>query len=193
MSKLSPRLILASASPRRSELLTNAGFQFEVISAQVAEHHDGAEPPAQLVERLALEKAMEVAGRLSENEHAIVLGADTTVVLDNQILGKPASEDDARRMLTELSAHEHDVLTGVALVAAGGGRTSVAHNVTRVAFRELTEAEINDYVCGGEPMDKAGAYAIQGYASRFVTRIEGSYSNVMGLPVELVDRMLREW
>ncbi len=193
MTRERPNLILASASPRRSELLTSAGFEFEVMPANVAEDHDGSEPPAPLVERLAQAKASDVAGRLEANAEAVVLGADTIVVLGGKILGKPVSEDDARRMLTALSGREHEVVTGVALVAAGGGRTVTAHDVTRVVFRALTEPEIENYVRGGEPMDKAGAYAIQGIASRFVTRIEGSYSNVMGLPVELVDRMLREW
>ena len=202
MTRELPTLILASASPRRSELLTSAGFEFEVMAANVAEDRDGADSPAGLVERLALAKATEVAGRLEAKDEAVVLGADTIVVLggmlDGNILGKPVSEDDARQMLTALSGREHDVVTGVALVAAGGARTVTAHtvtahDVTRVVFRALTEPEIENYVRGGEPMDKAGAYAIQGTASRFVTRIEGSYSNVMGLPVALVDRLLREW
>lgn len=188
-----PRLILASSSPRRSELLTNAGFTFEVIPSRASEEHDGTEPPAELVKRLALEKAREVAGRVSDDKRAVVLGADTVVVLGGDILGKPASEDDARRMLALLSGREHEVTSGVALVQANGQRSVAETETTRVVFRKLTEEEIAAYVATGEPMDKAGAYAIQGHASRFVTRIEGSYFNVMGLPVALVDRLLREW
>lgn len=186
------RLILASGSPRRRELLRNAGFTFEVIAPEVAEDNPGSEAPAKLVERLALDKAEAVAGRFHRQDNVVVLGADTVVVVDSTLLGKPASPAEARQMLERLSGRTHEVITGVALVEPETARRTVAHETTRVFFRPLELREIEDYVATGEPLDKAGAYAIQGGASRFVTRVEGCYFNVMGLPVALVDRLLRE-
>ncbi len=176
--------------------MTNAGYTFEVAPAQVEENHDGSETPVALVERLALSKAQEVARRYQGDDavDVIVLGADTIVVLGENILGKPGSPEKAQEMLARLSGREHEVITGVALVQPGDTtRKVVTHETTRVFFRELTEQEIEDYAATGEPLDKAGAYAIQGIAGRFVTRLEGCYFNVMGLPVALVDRLLREW
>jgi septum formation protein len=188
-----PRLILASGSPRRVEVLRNAGFQFEVVPAHVDESPRPGESPVALAERLAREKAEEVAARRAASDAAVVLGADTVVVSDDdELLGKPSSPADAVAMLEKLSGRPHDVITGVALVPAGGGSVRVAHERTRVYFRPLTRQEIERYAASGEPLDKAGAYAIQGLAGRFVTRIEGCYFNVMGLPLALVDRMLRE-
>lgn len=186
------RLILASGSPRRRELLRNAGFTFEVIPPEVAEDNPDNEAPAMLVERLALDKAEAVAGRFHRQDNVVVLGADTVVVVDSTLLGKPASPAEARQMLQRLSGRTHEVITGVALVEPETARRTVAHETTRVFFRPLEPQEIEDYVGTGEPLDKAGAYAIQGGASRFVTRVEGCYFNVMGLPVALVDRLLRE-
>ena len=186
------RLILASGSPRRRELLRNAGFTFEVIPPEVAEDNPGNEAPAMLVERLALDKAEAVAGRFHRQDNVVVLGADTVVVVDSTLLGKPASPAEARQMLQRLSGRTHEVITGVALVEPETARRTVAHETTRVFFRPLEPQEMEDYVATGEPLDKAGAYAIQGGASRFVTRVEGCYFNVMGLPVALVDRLLRE-
>ena len=187
------RLILASASPRRRELLANAGFAFEVAPAEVDESYTAGEDPAAFVERLALAKAAQVAQRFAAKDDVVVLGADTVVVADGEVLGKPASADDARAMLHKLSGIVHRVITGVALAAPGTSRRAGGHEVTRVYFRPLTEEEIAAYVATGEPLDKAGAYAAQGQASRFVTRVEGCYFNVVGLPVALVDRLLREW
>lgn len=190
------RIILASGSPRRRELLTNAGYTFEVVPAEVEETHDGSETPVALVERLALSKALEVARRhpVDDGDDAVVLGADTIVALGQHILGKPKSEEEAQEMLTQLSGREHEVITGVALVQPGEAkRKVVTHETTTVFFRALTEQEIRNYAATGEPLDKAGAYAIQGIAGRFVTRLEGCYFNVMGLPVALVDRLLSEW
>ncbi|MFB3094355.1 MAG: nucleoside triphosphate pyrophosphatase [Candidatus Acidiferrales bacterium] len=187
------RLILASGSPRRRELLRNAGFTFEVIPPEVAEDNPDNEAPAMLVERLALDKAEAVAGRFHRQDNVVVLGADTVVVVDSTLLGKPASPAEARQMLQRLSGRIHEVITGVALVEPETARRTVAHETTRVFFRPLEPQEMEDYVATGEPLDKAGAYAIQGGASRFVTRVEGCYFNVMGLPVALVDRLLREW
>ncbi len=190
---MTKRLILASGSPRRRELLRNAGFTFEVIPPEVAEDNPDNEAPAKLVERLALDKAEAVAGRFHRQDNVVVLGADTVVVVDSTLLGKPASPAEARQMLQRLSGRTHEVITGVALVEPETARRTVAHETTRVFFRPLEPQEMEDYVATGEPLDKAGAYAIQGGASRFVTRVEGCYFNVMGLPVALVDRLLRDW
>ena len=190
---MTKRLILASGSPRRRELLRNAGFTFEVIPPEVAEDNPGNEAPAKLVERLALDKAEAVAGRFHRQDNVVVLGADTVVVVDSTLLGKPASPAEARQMLQRLSGRTHEVITGVALVEPETARRTVAHETTRVFFRLLKPQEMEDYVATGEPLDKAGAYAIQEGASRFVTRVEGCYFNVMGLPVALVDRLLRDW
>jgi septum formation protein len=182
------RLILASSSPRRKELLRNAGFQFEVIPSRVEEVFESDHDPAEVVERLALHKAEEVAGRV-EHGDVVVLGADTVVVADGEPLGKPKTDQEAVAMLERLSGREHQVITGIALVDPRSPRRALAHQVTRVFFRSLEREEIDDYVASGEPVDKAGAYAIQGRAGRFVTRLEGCYFNVMGLPVALVDRL----
>lgn len=179
-------LVLASRSPRRAELLTRAGYRFEVVAADIDERRRAGEAPAKLVRRLAWEKAAVVAAR---HPGAVVLGADTVVVVDDDfVLGKPRGDADAARMLRCLSGRAHDVLTGVALRAPHGRRAGVQS--TRVFFRTLSPDEVAWYVATGEPADKAGGYAIQGRASRFVSRIEGSYANVVGLPVELVDRLL---
>ena len=187
------RLILASASPRRRELLRQAGFTFEVVAPEVDETYPGGEDPAAFAERLALAKAAQIAQRFAAKDDVVVLGADTVVVADGEVLGKPVSADDARAMLRKLSGIAHRVITGVALAAPGAARRAVGHEVTRVFFRPLTEEEISAYVATGEPLDKAGAYAAQGRAARFVTRVEGCYFNVVGLPVALVDRLLRDW
>ena len=181
------QLILASRSPRRSELLKAAGISFEVLAADIDEtpHHN--EAPAAYVERLAIDKARAV---LTLRPEARVLGADTTVTIDGEILGKPVDEADARRMLRLLNGRPHDVHTGVALASASGLRSAV--DTTRVWFASMTDEDISWYVATGEPIDRAGAYAIQGFASRFIPRIEGSYSNVVGLPVALVSSILNE-
>jgi len=186
------RLILASASPRRRELLTNAGFEFEIVPSEIEEPGASGAPPGAFAERVAQLKAETVARTFASTYKAVVLGADTIVVARGELLGKPHSPEEARAMLEKLSGRAHEVITGVALVGPGG-RCAVAHETTLVQFRELSAEEIAAYVASGEPLDKAGAYAIQGRASRFVTRIEGCYFNVMGLPVALVDRLLRQW
>ncbi len=179
-------IVLASKSPRRAELLAAAGFEFSVRAADIDETPLPAEQPRDHVLRLALEKAAAVSADGLET----VLAADTIVVLNGEILGKPRDRADAVRMLTALSGRRHEVVTGVCL--RRGGQTIVEASSTTVWFMKMTPGEIEWYVDSGEPMDKAGAYGIQGLASRFVTRIEGSYSNVVGLPVDLVQRMLRE-
>jgi septum formation protein len=180
-------LVLASASPRRQELLRNAGIAFEVQPADILEKQMPGEPAKACAERLAREKALAVA---SHRPNHSILGADTVVVIDGQLLGKPRNAEDATRMLRLLSARQHEVITGVCLVINGQPR--IASVTTLVTFNEITEKDIADYIATGEPMDKAGAYAIQGIASRWIPRIEGDYSNVVGLPVALVWRMLQE-
>jgi septum formation protein len=178
-------LILASRSPRRSELLTAAGIEFEVLAADIDETPRANESPSNYVERLAIEKARAV---FALRPDARVLGADTTVTIDGQILGKPVDEADARRMLRLLNGRAHEVHTGVSLISAAGIQSAV--DTTRVWFAKMTDEDISWYVATGEPIDRAGAYAIQGFASRFIPRIEGSYSNVVGLPVALVSSIL---
>ncbi len=180
--------VLASASPRRAELLAAAGFSFSVAHADIDETPLAGESPADYVQRLAEGKARAVAGRVPPG---LVLGADTTVVVDGDILAKPADAADAAAMLRRLQARAHEVLTGVALVGPAGARVTLAE--TRVWFAPMTEADIAAYVATGEPMDKAGAYGIQGWAARFVTRIDGSYSNVVGLPVAVVHALVRDY
>src|SRR6266849_319756 len=180
-------LVLASASPRRQEFLRNAGITFEVQPAHIPEDPLPGEAAKDCAERLAREKALTVA---RQRPHDCVLGADTVVVVDGQLLGKPSDAADAARMLRMLSGREHRVITGVWLVVSG--KPSVASEMTLVTVSEITDKDIANYVASGEPMDKAGAYAIQGIASRWIPRIEGDYSNVVGLPVALVWRMIRQ-
>ena len=178
-------IVLASASPRRQELLKNAGIEFIVHPANVAEERRAGEPPRTFVERTAQEKAVAVRPLFPE---WTVLGADTAVVVDDEVLGKPRDREDAARMLRMLRGRKHLVITGVCLL--GNNFEDVRSETTEVHFSALNDAEIRDYIATGEPMDKAGAYAIQGVASRWISRIEGDYSNVVGLPVDLVWRML---
>ena len=181
------RLILASASPRRAALLQSAGIRFEVSPVDVDERFHVGEKPEHAVARVAEAKAR----RCSYNHPGdVVLGADTTVVVDDEALGKPADAADAIRMLKLLSGRTHEVLTGVCL--SWQGRHLVRVEATRVQMAQLTEADVAWYVASGEPLDKAGGYAIQGLASRFVERIEGSYANVVGLPVARVYQLLGE-
>jgi len=181
------RLILASASPRRRELLTQAGYAFEVQPAHVNEELRPDEDPITYVVRLAREKAQAVFAEVDDPE-AIVLGADTTVTLDSQVLAKPEDAADAAHMLRLLSGRTHRVITGVAIATAKG--TEVAAEVTGVQFLTLSDEEIAAYIATGEPMDKAGAYGIQGLAARWIPRVEGCYFNVVGLPLALVASML---
>ena len=177
-----PELVLASQSPRRSELLTVAGFRFSVRTKPVEEVRWAGERPVDYARRLARTKAEAVWERADE----IVLGADTIVVIDDHVLEKPADANDARAMLQLLSGREHNVITGICLLHDQG--LIVDHAVTQVRFAPLTDSEIAEYVASGEPIDKAGAYAIQGLASKFVESVQGCYFNVMGLPLSLVYR-----
>jgi septum formation protein len=180
-------IVLASASPRRQELLRNAGIEFIVRPADLAEVPLANETPTAFAERMAREKA--AAARGSSPEH-VILAADTLVAVDDQILGKPEDAEDAVRMLHLLSGKTHSVITGVCL--SGNNFEDIRSETTAVHFSLMNEEEIRDYVRTGEPMDKAGGYAIQGRASRWISKIEGDYYNVVGLPVDLVWRMLRE-
>ena len=179
-----PKIILASGSPRRKELLARLGWDFEIVIPDVDE--DIIAPPAEMVLILSQRKACHVTAGLRAG---IVLAADTMVALGGELLGKPESEADAARMLRLLSGRAHEVYTGVCLMDAVSGHMERRAECTKVWFRALSEGEIADYIATGEPMDKAGAYGIQGGASRFVERIEGSFENVMGLPVEVLSGM----
>ncbi len=190
-------LVLASASPRRQELLRNAGIPFTVYPADIPEQPKPGESPRECAERLAREKALAVS---RQHPADLVLGADTIVVVDGEILGKPHDERDAGRMLRLLSGRTHQVTTGVCLVGplrTGNQKLETGFEDTRsettlVTMTTLTDEDIRCYVATGEPMDKAGAYAIQGMASRWIPHIDGDYFNVVGLPVALVCRMLQE-
>lgn len=181
-------LVLASASPRRADLLRDAGLTFVVDAADVDESVESGEAPEQYVRRLAIDKARAVARR---HPGAKVLGADTTVVVDGEVLGKPVDAADAARMVGRLAGRRHLVHTGVAVARDGEVTADVA--TTAVWFAPLSDAEIAAYVATGEPMDKAGAYGIQGAAGRFVTRVDGALDTVIGLPVALVARLLRDF
>ena len=182
-------LVLASASPRRKQLLEMLGIPVIVRPSHIPEVHDPSEDPAAYVERLARGKAEAVAAELGDPA-AMVLGADTTVALEHHLLEKPADADDAVRMLRTLQGRTHEVLTAVALVA--GGRTRHAVDVTRVTFRAADDDYLRAYVATGEPMDKAGAYGIQGYGAALVERVVGDFFGVMGLPLRLVLRLMEE-
>lgn len=184
MNKL-PKLILASGSPRRSEILASVGWEFEKIVADVDESERPGESPDEYVIRLAREKAEKVA---ADNPGRLVLGADTTVVVDGGILGKPVDAEDARRMLRRLSGKRHDVLTGIAVVK--NGKTAIAIQRTGVNFIEMNDEEIEYLVIHGNPYDKAGGYAVQAQAALFIESIAGDYWNVVGLPISLVYRLL---
>jgi septum formation protein len=185
-------LILASASPRRQELLRNARIEFTVEPTNVLETPEPGENPDTCAKRLARAKAIAIATR---NPEAVVLGADTIVVVDSEMLAKPQDEQHAERMLRLLSGRSHQVITGVCLIGSTSRRRrfeDIRSEATTVTMQALSDDDIHFYATSGEPMDKAGGYAIQGIASRWISRIEGDYSNVVGLPVSLVYRMLRE-
>jgi septum formation protein len=186
-----PKLILASGSPRRAEILTAVGWDFKKEIADIDETEFSGEKPEDYVQRLARTKAETIA---ANHKNALVLGADTTVVIDNQIIGKPKDLDDAGRMLQMLSGNWHEVLTGVAVVKVSEGDfdTKVDLQSTRVKFAEMNDAEIEFLVEKGEPLDKAGAYAVQAQAALFIEEIAGDYWNVVGLPVNLVYQLLKK-
>lgn len=184
---LKEKLLLASASPRRAEILRAVGWPFETCAANIDETMHAGERAEDAVQRLASEKA-EVVSKL--NPGALVLAADTTVVVDSHILEKPKDDEDARRMLSLLKGRWHDVLTGVAI--ARGDSRAVAYERTQVRFGQMSDEEVDWYVQSGEPVDKAGAYAVQGRASLFIEEIRGDYWNIVGLPVRLVYKLMNE-
>ena len=183
-----PRLVLASASPRRAKILRTTGWDFEILPADVDEARRPGENAAAYVERVAREKAEAAALQVPDR---LVLGADTIVLIDGKILGKPRDNEDARRMLRLLQDRRHQVMTGIAIVNGNSSTSLVAHESTDVEFSPMTEDEIDWYVATGEPMDKAGAYAIQGMGARFIEGITGDYLNVVGLPLRLLYKLVR--
>ena len=186
------KLVLASASPRRAEILRNAGIAFETHAPILDESRRSGELRADYVRRLALAKARAAASSQREAADCLFIGADTVVVAADEVLGKPESPEDARRMLCLLSGTVHEVHTGLAVVRRPGAMEAVVEEITRVTFAPLSEEEIESYIATGEPFDKAGAYGIQGIGGRYVTRIEGCYFNVMGLPLARLWLLLRE-
>lgn len=186
-----PLLVLASTSPRRKELIQLLGLQVEVVSSSADETVETEWTPAETVELLALRKATEVAGtRKRKSAQEIVIGADTIVVCDQQILGKPQDQDDAYHMLSMLQGRAHDVYTGVACIDMVTGQKVVRHRKTQVWMRPLSDDQIMRYIASGEPADKAGAYGIQGRGAAIVDRIDGCYFTVVGLPISLLSEML---
>ncbi len=183
------RFILASNSPRRKELLSNLGVSFTVCASDVDETLEKAVAPHEEAKRLALRKAQDIAAGI--NEAAIVIAADTIVVSD-EILGKPTDEIEAYQMLRALSGKAHQVITGIAVIDAATGKEAVDYSETKVFFKALSDQEINSYIASGEPMDKAGAYGIQGKAALFVERIEGDYYNVVGMPLYRLEELLNK-
>jgi len=187
---MKPKIVLASASPRRRELLGLLGLDFVIEDSGVPEETDPAESPAESAVRLARQKAETVASRFAD---ALVLGADTVVVAGREILGKPVDPEDARRMLQLLRNRWHFVITGVALIDSGNGRQEARFVETGVQMADYSDADIEKYIRTGEPFDKAGSYAVQGLGGRLVARVEGCYTNVVGLPVCEVAEMLHEF
>ena len=187
------KIILASASPRRAEILRNAAIPFETQITLVDESILPGELPGEYVRRLALEKARAAAEVRPDRNENLFVGADTTVVMANEILGKPESDEDARRMLRLLSGATHEVHTGLAILSPRDKIERVVEEITRVSFAPLSEDEIDAYIATGEPFDKAGGYGIQGIAGRYITRIEGCYFNVMGLPLPRLWSLLQEF
>ncbi len=183
-------MILASSSPRRREILSNLGIAFTVLSEEIKEEQREGEAPSSYVIRLAVQKALAVAKNL---QHGVVIGADTIVLLDGKILGKPKNEAEAKEMLSSLSGREHIVITGIGIVDIDNNRTLSGQQQTIVYFRRLTDQEIDCYVATREPLDKAGGYGIQGKGGFLIRRIEGDYFNVVGLPVSLLYELLQDF
>lgn len=182
-------IILASASPRRKEILENVNVKFTVVASNIDEVILDNEPPKELVMRLAFEKCMDVA---KKNEDALVIGADTIVVMDDQILGKPKNEEDAYNMIELLSNKKHQVITGISLINLSLDKKVIDYVVSEVTFKDLSKETIRDYINTKESLDKAGAYGIQGYGSLLVESISGDYFNIVGLPISRISDLLKE-
>jgi len=181
------KLVLASSSPRREEILEQLNLKFTIVPSKIDEDNFDSSDPVELVKLLAEEKARSISALV---ENAIIIAADTVVVHDENILGKPANEAEARNMLKKLSADQHQVITGVAVLNSSSGESHVDYNITEVKMTDLSEYEINSYVDTGEPLDKAGSYAIQGFGGLFIEEIRGSYYSVMGLPIHQLSKLL---
>ena len=190
------RIVLASASPRRKELLTQVGFEFDIITSDCEEITTKTKP-SEVVEELSYLKAADVADKLDkQSEQLLIIGSDTVVALDDIIMGKPKNEEDAFRMLKALQGREHSVITGVTMIFTESGRedkTIVFSKETKVWFYSMNDDEIRAYIDTKEPMDKAGAYAIQGLCAAYIERIEGDYNTVVGLPVAEICKVIREY
>lgn len=182
------KLILASASPRRKDLLEAAQIPFEIQAGDLEEVIEPGLTPGQVVESLAFQKAQDIAQK--QTSPCLVLGADTLVCLDNEILGKPHTAEVAYEMLSKLKGQTHEVMTGVALIKVPEMKAEVAHCVSQVQMRDMSENEIHEYIATGEPLDKAGAYAIQGHAKAFIEGVVGPYDNIVGLPIDTVKDLL---
>ncbi|MBE9917978.1 septum formation inhibitor Maf [Paenibacillus donghaensis] len=193
-SNTSRRIVLASTSPRRQELIASLHVPYEIHPSHVDEYTPKEWSPEHIVEELSLRKAQAVYAEIADpGEDAVVVGSDTIVVLGDEVLGKPADDEDAFRMLKSLQGKTHQVYTGIACIDAANGQTQVRHRMTLVTMKELSDAQIKAYIKSGEPSDKAGAYGIQGLGAILVERIEGCYFTVVGLPVSLLSDMLPEF
>lgn len=188
---MNKKIILASQSPRRKWLLEQIGLEFEIIPSNFDEDIENKKFSKQLIESLAYEKAKEVAER--NEEKALIIAADTVVIMGNQILGKPTDEKDAENMLKKLSNKTHKVITAIAIIDKYEDKTLINSKISKVKFKKLSEREILDYIKTGEPMDKAGSYGIQAYGSLFVEKVEGCYNNIVGLPLNLLSEMLKSF
>lgn len=182
-------IILASASPRRKEILENTKLKFDIIKSDIDEIILEKEAPIQAVMRLAFEKSMDIA---SKNEDDLIIAADTVVVLDENILGKPKDKEEAYNMIRSLSCRTHEVITGISLVNLGLSKKIIDYVVSTVKFKELSDEDIKDYIHTNESLDKAGAYGIQGYGAMLVEKIEGDYFNIVGLPISKLSDLLKK-
>lgn len=182
-------IILASSSPRRKEILENTNIKFNIVKSDIEEQISEGESPEQVAMRLAFEKCMDVA---LKHEESLVIGADTIVVLDDMILGKPKDEQDAYYMLNKLSNSVHQVITGISLINLKGNKKIIDYVVSNVKFKDLSEEDIKDYIQTKESLDKAGSYGIQGYGALLVDEIQGDYFNIVGLPISRLSDLLKE-
>ena len=182
-------IILASASPRRKEILENTNVKFKIMSSMIEELTLDNESPCQMVMRLAFEKGMDVASRQKSD---LIISADTIVVLDNNILGKPKDEIQAREMIKSLSGRSHQVITGISLINLDNNKKIIDYVISNVKFKSLSEQDINDYISTNESLDKAGAYGIQGYGALLVDEIQGDYFNIVGLPISRLSDLLKK-
>lgn len=181
-------IVLASASPRRREILENTNIKFDIISSSIDELVLEGESPCHMVMRLAFEKGIDIA---SKRKSDLVISADTIVVLDNKVLGKPKDEDEARNMITSLSGKTHQVITGISLINLENNKKIIDYVISNVKFKNLSENDINDYIKTKESLDKAGAYGIQGYGALLVEEIQGDYFNIVGLPISKLSDLLK--